>query len=594
MSILPEATENSCTDFRSTEQEFYAYPFPVEPWNEPAASPSYGVIRWQYFQKKYFRERVIGSLLLAIVTPIILMLWCLVRLTSKGAGFFKQTRVGYRGQPFEMIKLRTMVADAEADGRARWCVKGDPRITWLGRILRKTHMDELPQLINVARGEMALVGPRPERPCFVEQLKQKIDGYERRLSVLPGITGLAQINLPPDETIDDVRRKQHLDLLYIRETNFWLDLRMLMGTAIRLFGIPGEIVIRALGLRRTIPAALCREGSVRGIKIAIDPEPNAHGSQKPLAASIVRIATLRYPQPPRVRSLPSFVPNAFTVDVEDYFHVSGFSDCVSPRDWDWFPCRVEANTLRLLDMLQRKKVRGTFFILGWVADRYPKLIRRIAEEGHELGCHSYWHRLVYQMTPQEFLDDLRKARSAIEQAAGTGIQLYRAPSFSITPSSLWAIDILSEEGFVLDSSIFPMKHHRYGMPESTSAIHHHQGIVHSIDEYPPTVWKSGILNVPVGGGYFRLIPRWLTQMAIDRTRRSGIPAMFYIHPWEIDPKQPRVEGIRFANRLRHSIGLQMTYAKLSRLLEENRFAAIGDVVKHFDMSTATNDLPLEV
>jgi polysaccharide deacetylase family protein (PEP-CTERM system associated) len=593
---IPQTEERSQTDFSSKEQAFHTYPFSVEPWNELGIGPEHcrGVIRWRYFRNKYFRERVLGSLLLVSAAPIILVLWSIVRLTSKGGGFFRQTRVGYRGKCFEIIKLRTMIADAEADGKARWCVKGDPRITWLGRILRKTHMDELPQLINVARGEMTLVGPRPERPCFVEQLKQKIDGYERRLSVLPGITGLAQINLPPDETIDDVRRKQHLDLLYIHETNFWLDLRMLAGTAIRLLGIPGELVIRMLGLRRTIPAGLCEGEAERDSYVAVKSEKPIDSMEKPMSKSVLNLGVLRYPQPPQVRSLPSFVPNAFTVDVEDYFHVSGFADRVSPRDWDSFPCRVEMNTQRILDLLQYKKVRGTFFILGWVADRYPKLIQRIADEGHELGCHSYWHQLIYKMTPREFLDDLILARDAIEQAAGIQVSLYRAPSFSITQSSLWAIDILAEQGFVLDSSIFPMKHDRYGIPDSTSEIHKHEGIKHSIGEYPPTVWHAGPVRIPVGGGYFRLTPRWLTQAAIDGSRRRGIPAMFYIHPWEIDPQQPCVSGVRFANRLRHSIGLRTTYTKLSRLLDRNRFAAIGDVMNHFDLGSNTKGLPMEV
>jgi polysaccharide deacetylase family protein (PEP-CTERM system associated) len=595
MSSLTEAIprgEEPKNSKRSPNQDaFHTYPYPVEPWTEFGSRVPHGVSRWHYFQRKFFIERIIGCLLLIMAAPIIVALWYLVRLHSKGGGFFRQTRVGYRGKNFEIIKLRTMYANAEADGKARWCVKGDPRITSLGRILRKTHLDELPQLINVARGEMALVGPRPERPCFVVHLKKEIEGYERRLSVVPGITGLAQINLPPDETIDDVRRKQYLDLLYIDQTNIWLDIRMVLATSIRMFGIPGDIVIRMLGLYRPIPASLAKQASKPGRRFTVDRSVDDEVAQRTPDAKVIERASLHVSQSAQAQSLPSFVPNAFTVDVEDYFHVSGFANCVSSRDWDSFPCRVQGNTERLLNLMQEKKVRGTFFVLGWVADRYPRLIQRIADEGHELGCHSYWHRLVYDMTPEEFLADLNRAREAIEQAAGTKVSLYRAPSFSITKSSLWALDILVEGGFQVDSSIFPMKRSRCGIPDSTSAIHRHRGIRQTIREYPPTVWQAGPVRVPIGGGYFRLAPKWVTQAAIDGARRAGVPAMFYIHPWEIDPEQPSVAGATLANRFRHSVGLHRTYEKLEWLLERNRFSAIGDVMRHFDvphpLSTST-------
>jgi polysaccharide deacetylase family protein (PEP-CTERM system associated) len=571
----------------SEPEPFHTYPYPIDPWNDLVQGKSYGAARWNYFRRKYQRERWLGCALLVLALPIILVLSWLVRLHSRGGGFYRQTRVGYRGKHFEILKLRTMHIDAEADGKARWCVKGDPRITSLGRFLRKTHLDELPQLINVARGEMTLVGPRPERPCFVEQLKKEIDGYERRLSVLPGITGLSQINLPPDETIADVRRKQYLDLLYIDETDVWLDLRMLFATLLRMGGIPGEIVIRLLGLRRELPAVLDRQ-SILPLPATTKELPADGGRPEQLPnANVVCLGKLRYSIPPKVKALPSFVPNAFTVDVEDYFHVSGFAERVAPRDWDSFPCRVEANTRRLLELLGEKKVRGTFFILGWVADRYPQLIREIHGAGHELGCHSYWHRLIYQMTPEEFRDDLIQARDAIEQATGVVVQSYRAPSFSITQASRWAIDILAEHGFQLDSSIFPMKHDRYGIPDSTSAIHRHAGLQHTICEYPPTVWRTGPLRLPVGGGYFRLAPRWLTQAAIDGVRRTGVPAMFYIHPWEIDPQQPRIAGIRPLSRYRHFVGLHRTYSKLQWIIDRNPFAAIGDVMRHFDVASAS-------
>jgi polysaccharide deacetylase family protein (PEP-CTERM system associated) len=569
------------------------YPFPIEPWTVIGNRTPHNVVRWTYLRRKYLLERILGGLLLLLAAPLIAVLWTIVRLHSKGGGFYLQTRVGYRGKQFEIIKLRTMIIDAEADGKAKWCVKGDPRITSLGRFLRKTHLDELPQLINVVKGEMTLVGPRPERPCFIVKLKHEIIGYERRLSVLPGITGLAQINLPPDETIEDVRRKQYLDLLYIKQTNLWLDVRMLLATTLRLLGLSGEFVTRALGLHRAIPDSLSAGHPKTSESTTSAPLSESKKRNRLVVSSAMQLATLRSPQSSDNGKIPVHVPNAFTVDVEDYFHVSGFSDRISPRDWDSIPCRVEANTERLLELLNEKKVCGTFFILGWVAERYPKLIQRIADEGHELGCHSYWHRLVYDMTPQEFSEDLSQARIAIEQAAGTEVCLYRAPSFSITKSSLWALDILAEQGFRVDSSIFPIQRDRYGIPESTSAIHVRNGIQQSIVEYPPTAWQVGALRVPIGGGYFRLAPRWLTQMAIDGARRSGIPAMFYVHPWEIDPQQPRVDGVRFMNRFRHSVGLSTTYSKLNWLLDRNRFSTMSEVMNHFHLpNTWSNTLPI--
>lgn len=203
-----------------------------------------------FFRKKYRLDRLAGTIMLVLMSPLILVLWILVKLTSPGPGFYRQTRVGLNGETFAIVKLRSMVSDAEKPGQAVWCVKNDCRVTGLGRILRKLHLDELPQLWNVAVGEMSLVGPRPERPVICEKLAKQIDGYYDRTSVKPGVTGLAQINLPPDETLADVRRKQVLDLYYITHATWWLDLRMLVATSFRMIGVKGEIVIRVMGLCR--------------------------------------------------------------------------------------------------------------------------------------------------------------------------------------------------------------------------------------------------------------------------------------------------------------------------------------------------------
>lgn len=203
-----------------------------------------------FFAKKYVFDRWIGWGLLIITAPITLFFWALVKLTSEGPGFYLQERVGLNGRVFKIVKLRSMVKNAEKPGEAVWCVKHDCRVTWLGAILRKLHLDELPQAWNVANGDMTLVGPRPERPELCPRLAEQVDDYYRRNSVKPGITGLAQINLPPDEDIEDVRRKQILDLHYIDHANAWLDFRMILATALRMIGIKGEVVMRWMKLCR--------------------------------------------------------------------------------------------------------------------------------------------------------------------------------------------------------------------------------------------------------------------------------------------------------------------------------------------------------
>jgi lipopolysaccharide/colanic/teichoic acid biosynthesis glycosyltransferase len=206
--------------------------------------------RESFFRRKYVVDRLLGGVLLVISSPLTLLLFLLVKLNSRGPGFYRQQRVGLNGKTFDVIKLRSMVVDAERSGQAVWCVPNDTRVTRLGHVLRTLHLDELPQLFNVAMGDMCLVGPRPERPGICERLAQEIDGYYDRNSVKPGITGLAQINLPPDMTTEDVRRKQILDLNYIAEANAWLDVRMLGLTALYMFGVKGDTLIKVLGLCR--------------------------------------------------------------------------------------------------------------------------------------------------------------------------------------------------------------------------------------------------------------------------------------------------------------------------------------------------------
>ncbi len=282
------------------------------------------------------------------------------------------------------------------------------------------------------------------------------------------------------------------------------------------------------------------------------------------------------------------VLNAFTVDVEDYYQVSAFADRVRTSDWHVYESRVVANTHNVLRLLARHSVRGTFFILGWVADHFPKLVRDISYDGHELGCHSYWHRLVYDQNPEQFRSDLRQAREAIASAAGTEVTAYRAPSFSMTSQSLWALDVLIEEGFTLDSSIFPVRHDRYGFPGANRFLHRLDRPSGTLTEFPPSTLRVGRTNLPVaGGGYFRLLPLAITRQAIRRTNlRHGEPFMFYIHPWELDPNQPRLPG-RVRSRLRHYQNLASTERKLDNLLAHVRFGTVSDAVAAHAADTAT-------
>ena len=271
--------------------------------------------------------------------------------------------------------------------------------------------------------------------------------------------------------------------------------------------------------------------------------------------------------------------HAFSVDVEDYFQVSGFENDIGRDDWDRHESRVVPNTQRVLDLLARHNVRATFFVLGWTAERHPELVRQIHDAGHEIGSHSYWHRLVYDLTPEEFRADLRKSREALEAACGATVTAYRAPSFSITRRSLWALDILAEEGFQIDSSIFAVHHDRYGIPDANPRLHRRTLPAGELWEFPPPVVRLPGVNLPVGGGgYFRLYPfRW-TSHCLARIERAGHPFVVYVHPWELDPEQPRLPAGTRLSRFRHYVNLHRTERKLDALLRRFAFGSVGDAV----------------
>jgi polysaccharide deacetylase family protein (PEP-CTERM system associated) len=268
--------------------------------------------------------------------------------------------------------------------------------------------------------------------------------------------------------------------------------------------------------------------------------------------------------------------NALTIDVEDYYHVSGFATCVRRSQWEDFPSHVEVNTHRVLDCLARAGIRATFFVLGWVAERRPELVRAIRAEGHEVGCHSYAHELVYEQGPERFRADLCRARDLLQDILGEAVRAYRAPSFSITQRSLWALEILTEEGFSYDSSIYPTHHDRYGIPGAPLEPHRIETASGPLWEFPPPVWRFLGYPLPVGGGgYFRLYPYTLTRYGLRRINAMGRPFAVYLHPWELDPDQPRLRPGRL-RAFRHYVNLARTERRLQQLLCDFDFGPLSE------------------
>jgi polysaccharide deacetylase family protein (PEP-CTERM system associated) len=272
------------------------------------------------------------------------------------------------------------------------------------------------------------------------------------------------------------------------------------------------------------------------------------------------------------------VPNALTVDVEDYFHVSALAPSIGRDTWDARESRVERNTQRLLALFSEFGVRGTFFVLGWVAERHPQLVREIAAEGHEIACHGFSHRLVYEQPQEEFRQETLRSKKLLEDAVGRAVLGYRAASYSIVRRSLWALDTLAEAGFAYDSSIFPVRHDRYGIPDAERMPHRMatpEG--RSIVEWPLAAAPILGFRLPVaGGGYFRLLPYALSRWGLSSiNRREGQPFIFYLHPWEIDPDQPRVRA-SWLSRFRHYTNLDKCESRLRRLLGEFRFGTARD------------------
>jgi len=272
------------------------------------------------------------------------------------------------------------------------------------------------------------------------------------------------------------------------------------------------------------------------------------------------------------------IPNALTVDVEDYFHVAALAPNVHRNSWNSRESRVVGNTQKLLAIFDEFDVRGTFFVLGWVAERYPQLVRDIAARGHEIACHGYSHRLVYEQSPEEFYQETQRAKNLLQEITGSAVLGYRAASYSIVRESLWVLDILVELGFVYDSSIFPVRHDRYGIHDAERAPHRMATPTgKSIVEWPLATARILGFRLPVaGGGYFRLFPYGLSRWGLASINRRELrPFVFYLHPWEIDPAQPRVSA-SWLSRFRHYTNLGKCEERLRRLLAEFRFSTARD------------------
>jgi len=285
-----------------------------------------------------------------------------------------------------------------------------------------------------------------------------------------------------------------------------------------------------------------------------------------------------------------------TVDVEDYYHVAAFEKVIAPKTWDQWPSRVVSNTNRILALFQQANIKATFFILGWVAERHPTLIKEIKAQGHEIASHGYSHQLIYNQTEQVFREETAKSKKILEDLIQTPITGYRAASYSITHQSLWALDALAELGFTWDSSIFPVHHDRYGIPSSPRSpyiIKTNTG--QQLTEFPLTTANIFGQSIPAaGGGYFRQYPYSLSRWLFNRASQNQTQAqIFYLHPWEVDPAQPKVEGLSWLSRFRHYTNLDRCLPRLRRMVNDFSFGTVSQSLNSVQISE-TLDFSSEV
>jgi polysaccharide deacetylase family protein (PEP-CTERM system associated) len=268
--------------------------------------------------------------------------------------------------------------------------------------------------------------------------------------------------------------------------------------------------------------------------------------------------------------------NALTIDVEDYFQVSAFASTIDRNDWDRLPCRVERNIDCILGLMKEHNAKGTFFTLGWIAERYPQVVRRIVSEGHELASHGYGHHRIQELGRERFAEDIVNAKALLEDLSGTAVQGYRAPSFSVGYDTLWAFETIQNAGYGYSSSVYPVKHDLYGMPDAPRFPYRTPS---GLLEIPMTTAKFGARNVPAGGGgFFRLFPYAVSKRLIKRVQKQdNAPCMLYLHPWEFDPEQPRVANAPLKSTFRHRINLSRTVPRFTQLLKDFRWDRVDRV-----------------
>ncbi len=282
--------------------------------------------------------------------------------------------------------------------------------------------------------------------------------------------------------------------------------------------------------------------------------------------------------------------HCLSFDVEEHFQVSAFWSEARRQQWDKYESRVENNTRKLVELLAQHDTKATFFVLGWVAERYPGLVKMLVGQGHEIASHGYGHEVITGQTPRMFRDDVRKAKGILEDISGKRVCGYRAPSFSITKDTKWAIPVLIEEGYLYDSSIFPVLHDRYGMPDATPTIHLLRGEVGCIWEVPPSTTNILGVRFPVaGGGYFRLFPYPILRQLLKRIERAGHPLVMYLHPWELDPDQPKMQG-SCLSMFRHYINLHRTEDRLRSLLADFCFTSIREALEPVSQTCARAEM----
>jgi polysaccharide deacetylase family protein (PEP-CTERM system associated) len=554
------------------------------------------------------------------------------------------------GIPFRIYKFRSMRSDAEIAGPQKWQKGGDTRVTRVGAFLRKFHLDELPQFWNVLKGEMSFIGPRPERPNFTLEYAQTIPSYtERTLHTRPGLTGLAQIVLGYDDDFDSVRRKTQCDLSYrVSLLTFGSFIRMeawvLWNTLIYLAkgraldekassflppagyqdGWTSAIirhrgVVKPLWVRTSAPFTLPIAASVqedvkatvleknevqekhvaekRKARHGLAPRPHAHEIMRIYDRDSTRKSSASSIEETRIPKTPATqdrVAHHLTFDVECWFHAHNLG--IAEDRWDKLDPRLEPVMHRLLDLLRDHQAKATFFVLGWVADRFPDLVRRISAEGHEVGTHGDSHRLITAMGPDEFERDLCRSLESLARCVPQPIRGHRASNFSVVQESLWALDILAKHGIEYDSSIFPVRRKRYGIPDWPVGTPHRVALPSDryIHEFPMSALRGWGGTLPMaGGGYFRLYPIEITERFLTSRAAKGEPAMVYLHPWEFDAAQPHIArgGV---GELLHYIGLEKTEAKLERLLAKHAFESIAGNMESAEIQKGLRAAPVDL